>query len=224
MTDDLLLFGSNLDQSLPTESEFEWVTDRVNERIHQVIKDANLLQATELVRSLIKIAKVSGRELARVLHEFKHNWFVFDTQETFEEWADRETGLHPHTIERYVRIESLLTSPEIPETVRQDLADRNLAELFPIANMIEQGFEPTEKEWQTILLQPDETSIRATVREIKSQPPRASSLTLTLDSNGSIWAIKDSMKKFVGSLEISDESPIVKQAIERITRNVGMLK
>lgn len=224
MRDGLILFGSGLDQSLPTEHQFQWVKEQINQRIEKAIQSANLDEATELVRDLVMIAKVAGKELAKVLYTFHEQWKTFDTQETFEEWADRTTGFHVHTIERYIRIETMLNKPEIPTEIRQELADRNLAELFPIANMVEQGYEPSSDQWESILIQPDEVSIRTKVREIKGQEPRATALVLRVDDVGSIWAHKDGAKKFVGSLEITDEEPIVKSAVERIIRNSGMLK
>lgn len=224
MTDELILFGTGFDQSLPTEHEFEWVREKVDQRIDEAIEQADLDKATTLVRSLIKIAKISGRELTKVLFKFKQNWSIFQTEETFEDWADRETGLHHHTIERYIRVESLLTKPDISDEVRKELADRNLAELFPIANMVNQGYEPTEDQWQDLLIQPDETSIRSKVNEIKGAEPRSTSLSLRVDSHGTIWATKNGVQKFVGSLEVDDESEIVKQAIERIVKNTGMLR
>jgi hypothetical protein len=224
MSDQLILFGDGMDQSLPTVREFDWVAKQVTKRMEEAIQNRDLGKATELVQELIKIAKVSGRELARVLYQLESNWAVFDSKETFEEWADRESGLHPHTIERYVRVESLLTSAAIPEQVRSELSDRNLAELFPLANMIEQGYELTLKDWDKVLIQPDESSIRAVVREIKGQEPRSTALILSMDHSGSLWVTKDGERKFVGSLELEEDSPIVRQAIERITRNSGILK
>lgn len=224
MTDELILFGNGLDQSLPTEHEFGWVKEKVDRSIDEAIQSGDLNKATDLVRSLIKIAKISGRELTRVLFKFKENWAVFSSEEPFEDWADRETGLHHHTIERYIRIETLLTSNTLTPEVKKELADRNLAELFPIANMMEQGYEPTEDQWQDILRQPDENSIRTAVREIKGQEPRATALIISIDRNGSIWVSKENVKKFVGSLELTDDSLIVQQAIDRIVKNTGMLR
>lgn len=220
----LILFGDGMDQSLPTEEEFAEVRSRVDRTVADAIEAADLDQATNLVRTLVKIAKISGRELARVLYQFSSHWSVFKSEETFEEWAFRESGLHPHTIERYVRVESLLTRPDIPIAVRKELSDRNMAELFPVANMIEQGYEPTEDQWHKLLLQPDDSSIRGVVREIKGSDPRPTALVIRIDENGSIWAVKDGVRKFAGSLEIKDESPIVQQAIDRIIKNTGMLR
>lgn len=224
MRDDLVLFGNDFDQALPTEDEFGWVKEKVSQMVSQVIEHANLDEATNLVRSLVKIAKVSGKELSKVLTQFKQNWSIFETDEEFEEWAWRETGLHRHTIERYIRIETMLSNPEIPQEVRKELADRNMTELFPVANMVSQGFEPTVDQWEEILSQPDETSIRSKVNQIKGAEPRSTSLTLRIDERGTIWAYKNGLNRFVGSLEIEDDSDIVQQAIERIVKNTGMLK
>jgi hypothetical protein len=224
MTDDLTLFGSGLDQALPTEFEFSYVRERVEQSINEAIAQKDLDKATTLMRSLVKVAKVANRELTRILYSLKVHWDVFDTQETFEEWADRESGLHPHTVERYIRIESLFHNQTLTHEVKKELADRNLAELFPIANMMEQGYEPTADQWQDILRQPDESSIRQSVREIKGQEPRPTALVIRIDEQGTIWAVKDNVKKFVGSLELTDDSVIVQQAIDRIIKNTGMLR
>jgi hypothetical protein len=224
MSDDLVLFGTGLDQSLPTESEFQGVRERVTKLVNEAITTGDLDKATLLTRSLVKVAKVANRELTHILYNLNTHWEVFHTEESFIDWADREVGLHRHTIERYIRIEGLLTSPSIEPDIKKELSDRNLAELFPIANMIEQGYEPTRDQWDDILRQPDASSIGATVRDIKQLPPRPTALVIFLDESGTIWATKDNVRKFVGSLELTDDSEIVKQAVERITRNTGMLR
>lgn len=221
--DDLILFGEGEDQSLPTEDDFLYLRQRIASLTQSALENADLDKATHLVRSLVRVAKVSGRELARVLYQFSLHWADFRVEESFEEWADRTTGLHPHTVERYVRVEALFDLP-LPEEVRTDLTDRNLAELFPIANMTAQGYDPSPEQWEKLIRQPDEASIRAVVREIKEAEPRPSALVLRVDEHGSIWGHRDSRRKFVGSLEVADEDPIVQQAIERIRRTAGMIK
>lgn len=222
--EDLILFGSGLDQSLPTGEESAWLDEQIDVRVQESIRSADLNQATALVRNLIKATKIFGKQVSKVLYQFYINWEVFGAEETFEEWADRETGLHAHTIERYVRIEKMLHNKDIEESIRKELADKNLTELFPIANMIDQGYVPDQEQWGDILIQPDEVSIRAKVRDIKGQEPRPTGLTLHQDSNGSLWAIKEGTRKFFGSLEISDPDPMVQQAIERVLRNGGILR
>lgn len=224
MNDELILFGDGLDQSLPTGEEFAWVSEQVDQRIDKAIQHADLHEATRLVQQLIKIAKVSGRELTKVLYRFYQNWAVFQTEEDFLEWADRETGLHRHTVERYIRVESVFAKPSIPDEVKAELSERNLAELFPVANMVAQGYEPTAEQWQDILLQPDETSVRKKVMEIKGQEPRSTALMLSVDGSGALWATKDGVRKYVGHVEVEDEHPIVQQAVERLLRNAGVLR
>jgi len=226
MTDheDLILFGSGLDQSLPTEDEFDGIKEMVDRRALDAIQNGDLDQATKLVRGLIKIAKISGKHLSRTLFQFHNHWDAFGSNETFEEWADREIGLHKHTVQRYIRVEELLNNTSIPAEVRKELTDRNMTELFPIANMMEQGYEPEPEQWEKIISQPDEVSIRETVRDIKGQEPRPTGLTLRMDEDGSLWAYRGGERFFFGSLNVEDHSPAVEQAIARVTRNAGILR
>jgi hypothetical protein len=224
MDNDLLIFGGGLDQSLPTDNEYLHVHNRVAHAIDEAISEGDLDKATDITRKMIKVAKVANKELSHILYNLNASWNVFKTTEPFLEWAHREVGFHKHTIERYIRVESLLISDRIEPDIKKELSDRNLTELFPIANMIEQGYEPTRDQWEDILSQPDASSIRQSVREIKEELPRATALILYLEETGTIWAIKDNVRKFVGSLELTDENEIVKHAIERITRNAGMLR
>ena len=45
-----------------------------------------------------------------------------------------------------------------------------------------------------------------------------------MDRTGALWANTKTDNKFIGSLEIDDESDIVQAAIERIIRSAGVLK
>ena len=224
MNDDLILFGSGLDQSLPTEKDFSWLKDEVDNRLSNAIQSGDLDAAGDLVEGLVKVTKASGKELAKVLYTLNTNWNVFNTDETFLEWAYLRSGLHRHTIERYVKVEELFSGESVPEDIKPFLAEKNLAELFPIANMVDQGYEPDSDQWKDIILQPDESSIRNKVREIKEQEPRKTALILKIDDMGSIWAIKEGVRKFIGSLELSDEDEVVQKAIKRIIANSGILR
>ena len=224
MNDDLILFGSGLDQSLPTEKDFSWLKDEVDNRLSNAIQSGDLDAAGDLVEGLVKVTKASGKELAKVLYTLNTNWNVFNTDEAFLEWAYLRSGLHRHTIERYVKVEELFSGESVPEDIKPFLAEKNLAELFPIANMVDQGYEPDSDQWKDIILQPDESSIRNKVREIKEQEPRKTALILKIDDMGSIWAIKEGVRKFIGSLELSDEDEVVQKAIKRIITNSGILR
>ena len=43
-------------------------------------------------------------------------------------------------------------------------------------------------------------------------------------SKGSLWAIMEEERVFIGSLEVEDDNSIVQKAIERLTKNSGVVR
>lgn len=218
MSDDELAIFTGLDQSIPASID---VLQKVDQEIENAICNKDLDAAMSVAIKLVNAAKVSGLGLARVLFKLYERWEDFETGDEFTDTISSYLGLHPHTIDRYVKVQMMLNvSP-----VRSELEQHNIKDLIPIANAVAQGYEIENDQWEKMADAPDYATVAQIVRdEIKNKEPRKSSLQLHLDREGTIWAFVDQERFFVGSLEVSAQEPEIKQAIQRIKTSAGMLE
>jgi len=221
MNDELMLL-SGLDQPIPADDTF-W-EDRIDEILEKAFREQDVNYALNACESLVKIAKLSGRSLATMLYKLKQHWNIFEITETFEELAYPKIGLHPHTIERYIKVAEMFATHTIPADLEEQIKQRNMGELIPIANAVAQGYEFDAEDWKDLANSPDFSTISKKVRDIKGQPPRKSSLAIMIDKFGTLWAMNNEDRKFVGSLEIISDEPLVKKAINRIIDNAGVMR
>jgi hypothetical protein len=219
MNDELVLFGSGMDLASPEDDNF-WM-DRVEEVLEKAFQDHDAEYALNACANLIHIAKISGKALAKMLYALKHHWDVFEVDETFEDYAYPKLGLHSHTIERYIKVEEMLRS--LPEEA-QSISQRPIAQLIPIANAVAQGVEFDKEDWKALSQAPTESDIRAEIRDITGAEPRKSGVTIFLDRDGSLWASNKEERKFIGSLETTDDSTLVQKAITRIVDRAGVMR
>lgn len=221
-TDELLVIGS-LDQPIPTDND--WVLKQIENIVEQAIEKNDPYIAINAFGQLYKVAKLAGLGLAKGLYLLKESWYKFNLDdETFKEMVYPKIGLHPATIDRYIETWEMLQTAA-PEKVRGKLQQQNIKSLIPIAKAVKQGYSIDADEWEELADAPDFATIAQIVREdIKNKPPRKGSLTLVIDSIGTIWAMYEDDRKFVGSLEIKDEDSAVQKAIERIISNSGMIR
>lgn len=222
MNDELVLFGVGLDQPIPDDNAF-W-EERIDEILEKAFKEQDVEYALNACESLVRVAKLSGRALATMLYKLKAHWNIFEVIENFEELAYPRIGLHPHTIERYIKVAEMFATHAIPAELEEQIKQRNMGELIPIANAVAQGYEFDAEDWKELANSPDFSTISKKVRDIKGQPPRKSRLIIMVDVSGSLWAMNDEDRKFVGSLEIADDEPIVKKAINRILDSAGVMR
>jgi len=224
MSDDLILFGEGLDQSVP-DNNGEWVFRKVNQVIQRAVREKNPEIALEACRELVVVTKISGKALARILYMLFSYWEDFNATDDFWDTVYIRVGLSRHTVERYVRVGALLTENIVPPQFLPKLEERNIGEIIPIANAIAQGYDLQDSQWQEILQQPDATSIRQKIREFKMEAPRRYGLQIFMDSEGSLWCqTVDSAAEFIGYLNIDDQSRNVQRAISRIVDHSGVMR
>lgn len=219
MNDELVLFGTGMDLASPEDDNF-WM-DRVEEVLEKAFKEHDAEYALNACANLIHIAKISGKALAKMLYTLKHHWDMFEIEDTFEDYAYPKLGLHSHTIERYIKVEEMLQS--LPEEAKS-IGQRPIGQLIPIANAVAQGVEFDREDWKVLSQAPTESDIRAEIREITGAEPRKSGVTIFLDRDGSLWASNKDERRFIGSLETTDESSLAQKAITRIVDRAGVMK
>jgi hypothetical protein len=218
---------SALDQSLEVDGSEEEILKRVEELITQAIINKDVIAALNVPKQIIMVQKVAGLGLAKSIYMIKQNWEVFELDESFDEYAMDWFGTHKATIVRYERVWRTLHSEQaedIPEKFKEKLQSLNLSSQVVVANIIEQGYELEEDEWKELSEQPDYHSINRTAREIKGKEPRAQSLQIWIEEDGTIKCSKGGATYYVGWLDAANDNVIVQQAIERIKKHTGVME
>lgn len=218
MSDDELVLLSGLDQ--PVEANLD-ILSAFDTAINTAIENRDLDAAMGVCLKLVKAAKLSGLGLSRALFRLYSDWEQFDTGDNFTDTVSSYLGLCQQTVDNYIQVAMMLqVAPN-----REDLEQKNIRDLIPIAKAISQGYEIEDGQWTKLAEAEDFASISQIVRdEIKEAAPRKSGLQLSIDRDGSIWAFVQSERYFVGSLELKDDSSVIQKACARIITSAGILK
>lgn len=208
------------------EIEDDWVFHKIDEVLAESLEKHSALIALNVGRQLREISRVSGLALAKLLYGMKINWENYtDINDNFEDVVISYIDIHKDNVLRYANVWALFAEKLIPEGLVDEIQDRNIKDLIPVGLAITQGYEIDQEAWEKIAAAPDYNTVLRTVREdVKNKPPRKGSLQLYLDRTGTIWAFQDDERKFVGSLEVTDEDEVVQKAINRILNGSGVIR
>ena len=212
----------NLDQSLPVDATTELKI--VDEIFETSIKENDPeIMFTYLV-GIQQQFQIKGLALCKSLHLMNKYWEAFEIGDNFLDTAVQYLGIHRHTIERYVKVWDMFSVA--PKLLVPELQQKGISSLIPIANAIAQGYEIDDSVWDRLADAPDRNSVSKIINEeVKDmEGTRSNRLTILLDRKGSLWAIMDEERVFIGSLEIEDDNAIVQKAIERLTKNSGVVR
>jgi hypothetical protein len=221
-TDELLIVTS-FDQSIDTEDLS--ILDRIDKVLATAIETKNAYIALNACKELVQVSKISGLGLAKMLYSIFSKWDEFGIEDKFEDIVYEYVGLHKYTVQKYVRVWAMHQENRIPEKYEKEILQRNIKEQIPIANALVQGYKIEDDDWERLSNASDFTEVAKIVREdIKGKEPSIDALRLRIDNMGGIWAYKADKKKLAGALNIRDENEIVKQAIQRIINNCGIME
>lgn len=212
----------NLDQSLPVDATTELKI--VDEIFETSIKENDPeIMFTYLV-GIQQQFQIKGLALCKSLHLMNKYWEAFEIGDNFLDTAVQYLGIHRHTIERYVKVWDMFSVA--PKLLVPELQQKGISSLIPIANAVAQGYEIDDSVWDRLADAPDRNSVSKIINEqVKDmEGTRSNRLTILLDRKGSLWAIMDEERVFIGSLEIDDDNAIVQKAIERLTKNSGVVR
>lgn len=221
-TDELLLVTS-FDQSIDTEDLS--ILDRIDKILAKAVAEKDAYIALNACKSLVTVSKISGLGLAKILYNVFTLWDEFEIQDAFDDVVYEYVGLHKYTVHKYVRVWAMHQEKRIPAKYEQEILQRNIREQIPIANALVQGYKIDDENWDKLSNASDFNEVAKIVREdIKGKEPSIDALRLQLGIMGEIWAYKAGQKRLVGALNIRDEDEIVKQAIQRIINNCGIME
>lgn len=172
----------------------------------------NQIKDLEAKKELIEAAK------SKFLFRLDEVWDQFSTTETLQSKAFDSLGYHTHTVERYIKLWKF--QGELPES----LQSRPVRELFPVTNMLAQGYEPDGDQWEELERANGKAEIDAVIRHIKGKEPRKGSLQIYVDPDGTVYAWMDDIREDIGYLNIRSKSSIIQKSVERIINTAGVIK
>jgi len=176
-------------------------------------------------RELVGIGQVTGLALAKALYLTWKNWENYDdVGGDFEETIVEYVGLHKSTVQRYKRVWQMFANKKVPEEIEEQLKQRNIKDLIPIATAVDQGYEIYEEDWDDFVNASDYHEVSAKIRDIKGKPPRKHSLQIMMDSDGTLSAIRNNKFGHVGYLAVDEDNEVSQQAIERIKKSTGIME
>lgn len=220
---DEIMLVTSFDQSIQTEDLS--ILDRIDSILDEAVKAKNAYIALNACKSLVRVAKTSGIGLAKMLYHIYAKWDEFEINDAFEDIVYEYVGLHKYTVQKYVRVWAMHQENKIPEKYEQEILQRNIKEQIPIANALVQGYKIDDEHWDKLVDASDFTEVAKIVREdIKKKEPSIDALRLYLTKMGAIMAYKGGKTRMVGTLNIRDADEIVKQAIQRIVNNCGIME
>ena len=220
MNDLILLNG--LDQSLPVKDD--WILDKVDEIIKESLDRKDVYYALNSCKALKQIAQLSGIALAKFFYLIRDNWDAYEIDEDFDEIAFDYVGVHKNTVSNYTRVWEMHDTDVIPESVSEDIRQRNIKDQIPIALALDQGYEIDEEDWQDLSDAPDFTTVAAKIREIKGKEPRKSALLIFISDDGTLTVTQEGQTEFVGYLNTDEAGEIAQKAIQRILKASGVLE
>lgn len=219
---DIIVGG--IDQTLPMENAQKDILKRVDEIMEQAITENNPEIAAHAIKSLLGVSRIGGLALAKFIYTFDFAWDNFKRRESFLDYAEETFGITKVTVDRYFRVWEMLVSGDIPKDNRQKLELKPIKSLIPIANLVKQGYEVEGKHWTEFANAPDVTTVNKICRKIKGTEPKAGTLSLELERDGTLVAWKDGQKFTLGYLNINDKDEVVQKGIERLISDKVLVK
>lgn len=203
----------------------EEILAMLDHKIDQAIESGDIDIVIEEIAMLRRATRIMGISLVRLLGRIAENWDKFGINEDVREYLFAETGLNKATVDRYIKVYEMLKIA--PEEYRPRLQAMNVKNLIPVGNALAQGFALEENDWENIAGSQDYNEVAALVREIKGTNPRRSGTRMWCDRSGAVYAFVNidehtEEKRFICTLPVDDDDPIVQRAVERILKNAGI--
>lgn len=194
---------------------------RETKKILKVVVDTgNFDKGFEFVNQIDSMGEAFEKSKSIMLEGMDKAWKPEKHEgETFLQAAVRKTGYSPETIRRHMKNRNLLNNGSIPSEYRKiiELAPENCQE--PIANLIEDGFEPTKNDWRAISeYARDRRMIGKIIRKIRNVEPRTNWSMFVIDEKGFLWQLAKGQRECVGELYTSSNSEFVLRGVERAKR------
>lgn len=164
------------------------------------------------IDTLVGIQKIAGKSLAKLLYGTQVWWSRNNPDKNFLDYLESKHQMSRTYADRCLVVWECIETGVIPE----DVAERPMRELVPIAKTISQGHSITRRQFDKIVKATGLNEIGAILRGVKNKPPRKSARVIYLKRDGTLELWKDNKKKFIGwvDMEAYAKDEDVKKAIE----------
>jgi len=213
---------SSLDQ--PMRYDPNPVLEDIGNFYNQAKNDGNLEAIIQRAQALIGNFRASGLGLAKLLYLLNRDWLSFKVDDEFSDTIFATLGIGKVTIDRYIAVWKLFAENYVPASMAESLKLKPMKSLIPIAKTLEQGYDITQTEWQSLMDSPDDSTIRGILRDLKGEPLRKGGMILVLKREGDIVATMNGQTVTVGYLYVDQTGDITEKSIERIVNGSGILK
>ena len=218
METDIEVIGA-LDQPIPLPVQD--ALDEVDRLVAQALASGNGDFLLDEAEAYLQQTRISGLALCKLLYKTQTIW----VQDDFIEATSSRLGLSSTTINRYISVWSVYELKQIPAELSNNFLQKPLRSQIPVAKLIEQGYTPSQAQWQQLANSPDLSTTAQLVRDIKHMPPRASAMLLFIDKNGNLTAVQDSKIVSLGWLNTAMlEDELTAKAIKRIVNDCRILE
>lgn len=168
--------------------------------------------------------RVSGLALCKLLYHAEKIWNEWGQADFMEMFSDR-LGLGTTTINRYISVWSVYERKEIPAKLTDNFLQKPLRSQIPIAKLIEQGYTPSQDQWQQLAYAPDLSTTARLVRDIKHTEPRKSAMMIFVDQKGNLTAVQDGKIVSLGYLNVAGlADELTAKAIKRIVNDARIME
>lgn len=188
-------------QSLSLANGKGGLTDRdVYQQVDIVLEDlrqtGNIDKAIHALDVLDRITDVSAHAKAQLLWGMKVWWDEQGLDEEFTDFLESRTSTNKATVvERYINAHDKIQKKIIPAS----FAQRPMREIIPVTQALTQGYEISDKNWERLLNATGQAAVQEIVTtKIKGRKQRKQTRQITWERDGSLYVIKDNVKKFLG--------------------------
>ena len=209
------------------EYEKHTILDFADRILGQSLEDGNFDLASEAIEKFRAMNKASILGVCKILHGVKLHWedVAHEEGDSFEKWAVRSTGYSVWTIDKRISNWKFLNDGHIPEEFKEKIWSHTIRQLDKEASLVvNQGYELDHDDWRDLSEAIDEYRVADICAKIKGRPRNKNHMALKIDDKGDIFAFQDVRQRYVGSLSVDNDDPLVIKAIHRICNDAGISK
>jgi hypothetical protein len=211
---------SNLDSDMrPTPTEFE-VFSVVNEAVSRATITGDLGPVINTARSLRRSVQARGLALAKLLHDVRRQWAVFEAagcDDTFEDYIHAEIGIVPQTSRKYANMWAAVFEGDLSDDIKRRLMDKPIRTL----NLLTAAAENNDDlDWDVIVEATNHAEVQAEIKRIRGEQTSSKlGIMISLDiRTGSLTAYQDGKQEEFGYVNVNKEG-LAQRAINRIVRS-----
>ena len=206
-----------------TEIDLESTCNDIIQRLNETSDTSEIEQA---VTNLNCVEKFAARAKSKLIYAWSQWYKKTNNLTDFPKWFVQKFGGEELTVQKHQAIGELLMSDDVPEEVKL----LNSKELVSVARAKQSGYDLTES-WDEIAHAGSESEINNVIRKVKGKELRQGTLSLSLQSDGSITGWMGHTMVSLGWLNVvdrddentpEDKRKVLEIGIARICNNSRM--